>query len=62
MSSLSVRTEIAGHFSLAFGVIMWELASRQRPFADIGQFEITIKVGMEGLRLPLAATTAVGLP
>lgn len=41
---------------------MWELASRQRPFADIGQFEITIKVGMEGLRLPLAATTAVGLP
>eukprot|EP01051_Picozoa_sp_SAG22_P004549 SAG22_NODE_246_length_13948_cov_12.055744_13_plen_93_part_00 len=29
----------------SFGVILWELASRKRPFAEIGQFEITIKVG-----------------
>ena len=40
----------------SFGVILWELASRQRPFAQMNNFEITCRVGMQGKLLPIGPT------
>ena len=35
----------------SFGVILWEMISRQQPFADFHAMAVMFKVGTEGLRL-----------
>lgn len=37
----------------ACGIILWELQSKRRPFADLNSFQIINQVGMEGKRLEM---------
>lgn len=42
----------------ACGIIMWELQSRRRPFAELNSFQIINQVGMEGKRLEMPTDCA----
>ena len=53
------------HFSKAadvwsFGVIMWEFAMRQQPFADMRPIRVAHEVAYKGLVLPVPTERAVG--
>eukprot|EP01051_Picozoa_sp_SAG22_P040284 SAG22_NODE_21665_length_255_cov_0.660256_1_plen_50_part_10 len=36
----------------SFGVIMWEVATRRKPWAGLMQVQVVVAVGMKGERLP----------
>ena len=42
----------------ACGIIMWELQSRRRPFAELNPFQVINLVGMNGKRLEMPQGTA----
>jgi len=37
----------------SFGVLMWELSTREVPFSDLSPMEIGMKVALEGLRVTI---------
>lgn len=43
----------------SFGVIMWEIASRLKPWAGLMQVQVVVAVGLKGDRLPAVADKAV---
>lgn len=38
----------------SYAIILWELTTRQVPFADLSPMEIGMKVALEGLRISLS--------
>ncbi|VDK55548.1 unnamed protein product [Gongylonema pulchrum] len=36
----------------SFGILLWELNTREVPFSDLSPMEIGMKVALEGLRVP----------
>lgn len=38
----------------SYGVLLWELHTREVPFADMSSMEIGMKIAMEGLRVPIS--------
>lgn len=43
----------------SFGVIMWEIASRLKPWAGLMQVQVVVAVGLKGERLPSVTARAV---
>jgi serine/threonine protein kinase len=43
----------------SFGVIMWEIASRLKPWAGLMQVQVVVAVGLKGDRLPTVTDKAV---
>ena len=47
----------------SFGVIMWEIASRLKPWAGLMQVQVVVAVGLKGDRLPsVTASPVTGEP
>uniref|UniRef100_A0A914S4I3 Protein kinase domain-containing protein n=1 Tax=Parascaris equorum TaxID=6256 RepID=A0A914S4I3_PAREQ len=36
----------------SFGILLWELSTREVPFSDLSPMEIGMKIALEGLRVP----------
>jgi len=53
-------TEKADVFS--FGVVLWECATREDPFAGLPPYQVIFAVGREGLRLPDPTTSGKSVP